>query len=130
MCTYPLLRFYMRQSSMPLSELDFSGGVHLLKIGINTLETHCLSLLTTCCLIKRDVRHFWKGSGKLSNSTKERKFQIKSTLCKLCSPSFLALIPFLLLLTTAIIILGDFCLAFKNEIYSLIHSVTFPEIYF
>lgn len=33
-------------------------GVNLLKMCINALETHCLSLLTACCLIKRDVRHF------------------------------------------------------------------------
>lgn len=33
-------------------------GVNSLKICINTLETHCLSLLTARCLIKRDVRRF------------------------------------------------------------------------
>jgi len=50
-------------------------GVNSPTICINTLETHCLSLLIACCLIKRDVRHFWKGSGKLSNSTKKENFR-------------------------------------------------------
>lgn len=40
------------------SELELFLRLNSLKICINTLETHCLSLLTARCLVKRDVRHF------------------------------------------------------------------------